>query len=59
MQTSFAGSIREVSEVIPHIDAEKVADALGQCLLGLMREIIVCSRILVFAGRDADCDLVF
>lgn len=42
----LARHVIEVAEVTPHVDAEEVVDALGECLLGMSVEKVVGLRVL-------------
>ena len=37
----FTRHVIEVSEVTPHVDAEEIVDALGECLLGMTAKEVV------------------
>ena len=50
----FTRHVIEVSEVTPHVDAEEIVDALGECLLGMTVEKVVGLRVLGLGVWYAD-----
>ena len=50
----LAGGVAQITEVAPHIVTEQVIQALAQSLLAIGGKIIVCLRILILGGRDAN-----
>lgn len=53
----LARHVIEVAEVTPHVDAEEIVDALGECLLGMTIKKVVCLWAFRLGVRYANCNI--
>lgn len=53
----LARHVIEVAEVTPHVYAEEIVDAFGECLLGMTVKEVVCFWAFRLGVRYANCNI--